>query len=115
MSDAREARILEIESELRKRWGDDAADIDNYEEFSSYHPEEPLIVLRAERAKLLDQRANDDWVLTYAAVARQQAPKARQLDETKTEWRDLWTRGVPGLLGGVMALVGGVFTAIGIS
>lgn len=95
------------------RWGDEAADIGNFEDPPGYVAEPALDRLRAERARLRDQRASEDWVLTYAAVERAKARKAAELEETEAEWRRLWTQGVPGLVGGVMALVGGVLTAVG--
>lgn len=114
-SDSRESRISELKDHLRERWGDDAADISNYEQLPGYQADPELDGLRAELARLLDQRAADDWVLTYAAVEREKARNARELDEVEGEWRRLWTQGVPGLLGGVMALVGGVLTSFGVS
>lgn len=114
-SASREARIQGLKEELRAKWGDDAADITNYEDQPDYYPEPDLDRLRAELTSLLDQRAADDWVLTFAAVEREKAKSARELDATEAEWRRLWTQGVPGLAGGVMALVGGVLTALGAS
>lgn len=111
LSDARESRIEGITEELRAGWGDDAADIGNFEDLPGYHPEPELDRLRAERAKLRRLRAKDDWVATYAALEREKARNERELEETETEWRRLWTQGVPGLIGGVMALVGGLLTA----
>lgn len=111
-SNVREARIDELKEKLRERWGDHAADISNYEEQSEYRPEPELDRLRAELANLLEKRGEDDWVLTYAAVEREKARKARELDEVEREWGRLWTQGVPGLVGGVMALVGGLLTAL---
>jgi len=114
-SDSREARISELKHHLRARWGDDAADISNYEQLPGYQPDPELDRLRTELARLLDQRAADDWVLTYAAVEREKARNARELDEVEGEWRRLWTQGVPVLLGGVMALVGGMLSSFGVS
>lgn len=114
-SDSREARLAELKDELRARWGDSAADISNYEEQSGYQSEPELDRLREELARLLERRAADDWVLTFAAVEREKARKARELDEVEGEWRRLWTQGVPGLLGGVMALIGGMLTVFAAS
>lgn len=110
-SDAREYRIEVITEELRTGWGDEAADISNFEDLPGYHPEPELDRLRAEQAKLLELRAAEDWVSTYAAFGREKARNERELEETETEWRRLWTQGVPGLIGGVMAFVGGLLTA----
>jgi len=114
-SDSREARISELQDHIRARWGDDAADVSNYEQLPGYEPDPERDRLREELARLLDQRAADDWVLTFAAVEREKARKARELDEVEGEWRRLWTQGIPGLLGGVMALVGGMLTSFGAS
>lgn len=113
LSDARETQIEELERELRARWGDDAADISNFEELPAYHSEPDLDRLRAEHATLRDQRGGDDWVRTHANFGREKATKQRELDEVESEWKRLWTQGVLGLAGGVMALVGGVVIALG--
>jgi hypothetical protein len=114
-SEAREAQLAKIEQELRERWGDDAADMGNYEDMRAYQSEPDLDRLRAERATLRDQRVRDDWVRTYANFGREKATKDRELDDVDAEWKRLWTHGVPGLVGGVMALVGGALIAFGAS
>ncbi|MEG9224894.1 hypothetical protein [Aeromicrobium sp. Sec7.5] len=112
-SDNREAEIVRVTNDLRLRWGDDAADIDNYSEQPSYRPDPDLDRLLKAKATLKAARGADDWVLTYASVAREKAKSARELDEVEAEWRRLWTQGVPGLVGGLIALIGGVMTAVG--
>lgn len=112
----RREKLLEaITEELRSGWGDEAADIGNYEETEGYRPSPELDRLRAKQAELREQRAQDDWILTYAALGRAKAPNERELETYETEWRRLWTQGIPGLVGGVMALVGGLLSAFAAS
>lgn len=110
-SDAREAQLAKIEQALRERWGDDAADMSNYEDMPVYQSEPDLDRFRTERATLRDQRVGDDWVRTHANFGREKATKERALDDVEADWKRLWTQGVPGLVGGVMALVGGALIA----
>lgn len=110
-SESRESQIASIKEQLRARWGDNAAEIGNFEDLPEYRSEPELDLLRAELSELLEQRGHDDWVATWAAFGREKAFNERVLADTEAEWRRLWTQGVPGLVGGVMALIGGLMTA----
>lgn len=110
-SDAREEILAGITDELRKRWGDAAADISNYEEQPEYRSDPDLDRLRAQQAELLTKR--DRWVRTWSDFGREESTKMRELQEVEGEWRRLWSQGVLGLLGGVLAFIGGVLIALG--
>lgn len=113
LSDEREARLAEITNQLRMGWGDNAADMSNYEQMDVYQPDPELDHLRAQQAELLAQR--DHWVRTGRDFGSELSTKMRELHEVESEWRRLWSQGVPGLLGGLMAFAGGIFIAIGAS
>ena len=112
-SDSREDRISQLRGEIRARWGDDAADVSNYDASTTYPSEPELESLRIELEKLIEARSNEDWVRTHAAIKRERAKNAQELLEVEREWQRLWTQGVPGLIGGLMALVGGLLLAWG--
>lgn len=112
VSDAREARIDELENELRNRWGDDAADVSNLEEQVGYEPNAAREALRAERDELESYRVAAGWMKTYGDLENMRSTKEQELHEVETEWRTLWTQGVPGLLGGLLALAGGILVAL---
>lgn len=111
-AEARDERMEQLTRELRAGWGDRAADVGNLEEQRDFVPDPERDKLRKQIAKLKRQRADDGWVLTYAELQRQKATKARELYEAQTEWRRLWTDGVPGLLGSLSALIGGTLIAL---
>lgn len=115
ISEAREARIVELTDEIRSRWGDEAADIRNLEDMQGFEQDDAREAMRSERDALADMRTEAGWLLTYGNVETGLAPKARELYEVETEWRRLWTQGVPGLLGGLLALAGGILVALGTS
>lgn len=93
--------------------GDIAADVNNYEELEGYRPDPDMDRLRAKRAELMLQRSSDDWVRTLASHSKEPAVKEREVAEVESEWRRLWTHGVVGLAGGVLAFFGGILTAVG--
>lgn len=111
-ADARDERIEQMTAELRAGWGDRAADISNLEDQKDFVPNPERDEIRKQIATLKQQRSSDGWVLTYDELGRQKATKARELYETQTEWRRLWTDGVVGLLGGLSALIGGTLIAL---
>lgn len=111
-ADARDERIEQLVEEVRAGWGDKAADVSNLEDHIDFVPNLERDKLRNQIAELRQQRSDDGWILTYAELERQKATKARELFETQNEWRRLWTDGVPGLLGGLLALIGGTLIAL---
>lgn len=111
-SDAREQKLANVVEQLRERWGDEAAEIDNFEELPGYVSSEDLDELRGRRRRLMEARIGDDWVATWSYFGRQNTHKHRELREVEREWRQIWTTGVIGLVGSVMSLVGAVLLAV---
>ena len=90
-SDLRERRISQLASLLDGE-PDDAA-------------------LQAEYDRLRHERAAEDWVQTYASMERIPGRAMQDLQEAEEDWHRLWTHGALGLIGGVLALAGGVMIA----
>lgn len=111
-SAAREEELAAVVEQLREHWGDQAAEIDNFEELPEYEPSNALDSLRERWRSLKAARGDDDWVHTWAYFGRQNTHKHQELYEVEKEWRRIWTTGVFGLVGATMSLVGAILLAL---
>lgn len=111
-SEAREEELADVVRQLRDRWGDQAAEIDNFENQPAYEPSSALDTLLERRRSLKATRGSDDWVHTWGYFGRQNTHKHQELHEVEREWRHIWTTGVFGLGGAVMSLFGATLLAL---
>lgn len=79
---------------------------------STQHARRAIHYLRSVLDELRDQRAQDDWVKTVAYMDREPTRRVQELQEAEEDWSRLKTHGLAGLLGAVLALAGGVVTAL---
>ncbi|WP_137769960.1 hypothetical protein [Brachybacterium sp. SGAir0954] len=111
-SEARKEELTEVVEQLRERWGDQAAEIDNFEDLPGYTSSEELDALRERRRSIRAAQSGDDWIHSWNYFGRQNTHKHRELREVEQEWRRIWTTGVFGLGGAVMSLAGAVLLAL---
>lgn len=106
-----EQREGDLAGRLKEGWGSEAV-ITNLEELPHFRPDPERDRLRAEWKQVSRQRLEAGWLYTWGHLKEAETSKARELRELEEDWRRTLRHGVPGMIGGVLALVGAVMLAI---
>lgn len=103
-----QARIVQLETELTKRWGKQAT-YNNYEATQHYDPDPDLDRLRKEFLAARKKREAGRW---YSVQSDLGTPRNHvKLVVAESAWQEQKWQGTVALIGGVAAFVGAILTA----